>query len=163
MSEQMRGSDPSSHLSDTLVALTATKPLNLTALTAQIVAAHVGNNPVTPNQVSQLIRQVWTQLSDLGQPPEASLPVPAVPISKSVYADYLICLEDGKRMKMLRRHLTSFNLTPDAYRKKWGLPANYPMVAPNYAEVRSKLAKKSGLGRTKKPEVVRRRGRPRKA
>ena len=101
-----------------------------------------------------LIQQVYAALTTLGSAPAqaAERPEPAVPLKKSVFADYIVCLEDGKKLKMLKRHLmTSYNLTPDAYRERWGLPSNYPMVAPSYAERRSALAKSIGLGR--KPKV----------
>ncbi len=120
------------------------------ALTAQIVAAHLRNNHVAAEAVPALIKSVYGTLSKIGSPgPEAELTAPAFPIKKSVFPDYIICLEDGKKLKMLKRHLaTSYNMTPEEYRQKWGLPASYPMVAPNYAERRSALAKKIGLGRT---------------
>ncbi len=122
---------------------------NLLGLTAQIVSAHVANNTVEVDQLPAVIRDVYQALSHIGQ--ETAAPAeksqPAVPIRKSVFPDYIICLEDGKRLKMLKRHLaTSFNLTPEQYREKWGLDASYPMVAPNYAEKRSSLAKQIGLG-----------------
>ncbi|MBB3172230.1 putative transcriptional regulator [Endobacter medicaginis] len=123
---------------------------DLLALTAQIVSAHLSNNAIEPSRVTALITEVYQSLRSLGEPaPEpAPAPVPAVPIKKSVFPDYLICLEDGKKLKMLKRHLmTTYDLTPDAYRQKWGLPSDYPMVAPNYAAHRSSLARKIGLGR----------------
>ena len=117
--------------------------------TSKIVAAHVSNNSVPPGELSELITRVFHSLSRLGQP-ESAAPeqrAPAVPVKKSVFPDYLICLEDGKRMKMLKRHLrTSYNLTPEEYRLRWGLPDDYPMVAPNYTKQRSTLAKAIGLG-----------------
>ncbi|MGK9232208.1 MucR family transcriptional regulator [Inquilinus limosus] len=119
------------------------------ALTVQIVSAHVANNPVAPNDLPALIGQVYSALSALGKPvePVQVRPEPAVPIRKSVTPDYLVCLEDGKKLKMLKRHLQSaYNMTPDQYRERWGLPADYPMVAPNYASQRSALAKTIGLG-----------------
>jgi MucR family transcriptional regulator, transcriptional regulator of exopolysaccharide biosynthesis len=120
-------------------------------LTAQIVSAHVTKNAVPVEELPALIREVYKTLSTVG---EAPAPVealkPAVAITKSVFPDHIICLEDGKQMTMLKRHLmTEHNLTVDQYRAKWGLPANYPMVAPNYAETRSSLAKKMGLGRSR--------------
>ena len=118
-------------------------------LTADIVAAHVSNNSVAVNDLPQLIQNVHGALSALGSKPaepEAKLE-PKVPIRSSVKPDYLICLEDGKKLKMLKRHLmTHYNMTPDQYRSKWGLAADYPMVAPNYAEQRRNLAKSIGLG-----------------
>ncbi len=119
-------------------------------LTAQIVSAHVANNSVAQTDLPTLITQVFGALSGLGKVPEpaAARPEPAVPIRKSVTPDYLVCLEDGKKLKMLKRHLASaYNMTPEQYRKRWGLPADYPMVAPNYAQQRSSLAKSIGLGR----------------
>ncbi|MGK9170089.1 MucR family transcriptional regulator [Inquilinus limosus] len=122
---------------------------DLMNLTTQIVAAHVGNNTVAISDLPGLIEQVYRALNGLGTEPApvAEKPQPAVPIKKSVTPDYIICLEDGKQLKMLKRHLkTAYNMTPDEYRERWGLPADYPMVAPNYAKQRSKLAKQIGLG-----------------
>jgi len=122
----------------------------LLSLTAQIVSAHVANNDVSVERVPTMIRDVYKALTVVGdaQAPVAAEPAqPAVPIKKSVFPDYIVCLEDGKRLKMLKRHLsTSFKLTPAQYRAKWGLDPSYPMVAPNYAEKRSSLAKQIGLG-----------------
>ncbi len=117
-------------------------------LTAQIVSAHVSNNTVTSSSLPELIQQVFHALTTVGvEAPEPERPQPAVPVKKSVFSDYIVCLEDGKKLKMLKRHLqTSYNLTPNQYRERWGLPHDYPMVAPNYAEHRSVLAKKIGLG-----------------
>jgi predicted transcriptional regulator len=119
-------------------------------LTAQIVAAHVSNNPVPLAELSGLIENVHRTLAGLGRPVEAPVvarPEPAVSVKKSVTPEYLVCLEDGKKLKMLKRHLkTAYNMTPDQYRERWGLPPDYPMVAPAYAEHRSSLAKKIGLG-----------------
>lgn len=121
----------------------------LTGLTADIVAAFVSNNSVAVSDVPLLIANVHGALVGLGQKavePEAEL-VPAVSIRQSVKPDYIVCLEDGKKLKMLKRHLqTHYNMTPEQYRAKWGLPIDYPMVAPNYAEQRRDLAKKIGLG-----------------
>ena len=118
-------------------------------LTAQIVSAHLGNNNVASEALPALINSVYASLSGAGHVAvEPVRPEPAVPVKKSVFADYIICLEDGKKLKMLKRHLRStYNMTPDEYRAKWGLPADYPMVAPNYAQQRSAFAKKIGLGR----------------
>jgi predicted transcriptional regulator len=117
-------------------------------LTAQIVSAHVSNNPVTPDALPALIQEVYRSLSGVGkEPAQPDKPQPAVPAKKSVFPDHIICLEDGKKLKMLKRHLkTAYNLTPEQYRERWGLTADYPMVAPNYAKHRSSLAKKIGLG-----------------
>jgi predicted transcriptional regulator len=118
------------------------------ALTAEIVAAHVANNTVPVADLPQLIHDVHRALNGVGQQaPQVERPQPAVPIKKSITPEYLICLEDGKKLKMLKRHLkTAYNMTPEEYRERWGLAADYPMVAPNYAEHRSSLAKKIGLG-----------------
>jgi predicted transcriptional regulator len=129
----------------------AEKPVDsaILGLTAQIVSAHAANNELESSALPSVIRTVYDTLSRIGEAPAASVEraAPAVPIRKSVFPDYIICLEDGKRLKMLKRHLsTSYNMTPDQYREKWGLDASYPMVAPNYAERRSELAKQIGLG-----------------
>lgn len=120
----------------------------LITLTADIVAAHVSNNSVAISDLSVLINNVHAALSNLGNEQiEEEKPVPAVSIRTSVKPDFITCLEDGKKLKMLRRHLmTHYGMTPDDYRAKWGLPADYPMVAPNYAERRRVLAKEIGLG-----------------
>jgi predicted transcriptional regulator len=117
-------------------------------LTAQIVAAHVSNNAVAPDALPALIQDVYRTLAGVGKEPiQADKPQPAVPIKKSVFPDHIVCLEDGKKLKMLKRHLkTAYNMTPEQYRDRWGLPPDYPMVAPNYAQHRSSLAKKIGLG-----------------
>ena len=117
-------------------------------LTAEIVSAYVSNNSVAISDLAILINNVHAALSNLGEKPvEEEKPVPAVSIRASVKPDHIVCLEDGKKLKMLRRHLmTHYGMTPDDYRAKWGLPADYPMVAPNYAERRRALAKEIGLG-----------------
>lgn len=121
----------------------------LATLTADIVSAHVSNNSVATGDLPQLIQSVYTSLAGLGTAPvvpEEKLQ-PAVSVRASIKPDYIVCLEDGKKLKMLKRHLmTHYGLTPDDYRAKWGLPADYPMVAPNYAEQRRTLAKQIGLG-----------------
>jgi predicted transcriptional regulator len=118
--------------------------------TATIVAAYVSHNSVEVDALDPLIRSVYGALAGLSGTPVAPLredPRPAVAVKRSITADYLVCLEDGKRFKSLKRHLrTHYNLSPAEYREKWGLPHDYPMVAPSYAEARSKLAKKMGLG-----------------
>jgi predicted transcriptional regulator len=122
----------------------------LITLTSDIVAAHVSNNDVSVEDVPSLITSVFAALSSLGQEDtaEEAPPEPAVSIRSSVKKDHIVCLEDGKKMKMLKRHLmTDHGLTPDEYRARWNLPADYPMVAPDYAETRRELAKKIGLGR----------------
>ena len=117
-------------------------------LTAQIVSAHVSNNAIGADLLPGLIQDVYRTLAGVGKDqvaPEKQLP--AVPVRKSVFPDHIVCLEDGKKLKMLKRHLkTSYDMTPDEYREKWQLPPDYPMVAPNYAKHRSSLAKKIGLG-----------------
>jgi predicted transcriptional regulator len=121
----------------------------LLQLTAQIVSAHVSHNSVTAEMLPALIRDVYLSLSGTEAPVEEVVlpPEPAVNPKKSVFNDYIICLEDGKKLKMLRRHLKSaYNLTPEQYRERWGLAHDYPMVAPSYAKQRSNLAKKIGLG-----------------
>ncbi len=117
-------------------------------LTAEIVSAHVSNNSVPLSDLPGLIQEVYRTLSAVGtQPAQPERPQPAVPVKKSVTPDYLICLEDGKKLKMLKRHLkTAYNMSPEQYRERWALPPDYPMVAPNYAKHRSSLAKKIGLG-----------------
>lgn len=121
----------------------------LITLTADIVSAHVSNNSVAVSDLPSLISNVHNALAGLNSPqivPEEK-PVPAVSIRSSIKPDYIVCLEDGKKLKMLKRHLmTHYNMTPDDYRAKWNLPADYPMVAPNYAQQRRALAKKIGLG-----------------
>lgn len=126
-----------------------TKPGDLLALTTNIVSAHVANNSVALADLPRLIREVHETLVSVGSgaPHEKERPTPAIPIRRSVTPEYIICLEDGKKLKMLKRHLkTAYNMTPEEYRERWGLPADYPMVAPNYAKQRSKLAKEIGLG-----------------
>ena len=136
--------------------------------TTRIVAAHVANNPIAVTDVPGLISTVHQALATLGPEEAAPRPEPAVPIKQSVKPDYIVCLDDGKKLKMLKRHLrTAYNMTPDDYRKRWGLPSDYPMVAPNYAATRSKLAKKIGLGRkpgtkAKKPSKAMRPTKPKK-
>jgi predicted transcriptional regulator len=121
----------------------------LLTLAAQIVSAHVSHNAVSPEVLPAVIRSVYDTLSGL-EAPEPTAPHPAVPVNKSVFPDYIVCLEDGKKLKMLKRHLkTSYGITPDQYRESWGLPPTYPMTAPKYAAHRSVLAKSSGLGRSK--------------
>ena len=134
----------------------------LITLTSDIVAAHVSNNSVSVGDLPALISNVYGALAGLGQaaPVAEAPPEPAVSVRSSVKPDHIVCLEDGKKLKMLKRHLmTHYNLTPEQYRARWNLPADYPMVAPNYAEKRRELAKKIGLGR--RPGA--RRGRPAKA
>lgn len=120
-------------------------------LAAEVVAAYVANNPLPRHELPALIAAMKSAIEGLGRGPEGSEPQvvakpPAVPVRKSITPDYLICLEDGKKFKSLRRHLRLLGLTPEQYREKWNLPAIYPMVAPNYAAKRSALAKKIGLG-----------------
>ena len=128
----------------------------ITALTAEIVRAYVGHHTVASNDLPDLITTVGKELAGLSKAPaepEEEKPIPAVPIKRSVTPDHIVCLEDGKKLKMLKRHLkTRYDMTPDEYRRRWGLKDDYPMVAPSYAAQRSDLAKKIGLGR--KPEPV---------
>lgn len=125
----------------------------LITLTSDIVAAHVSNNSVAVSDLPLLIQNVYGALSGLRNvvaPPQPK-PEPAVSIRSSIKPDHIVCLEDGKKLKMLKRHLmTHYQMTPDEYRAKWGLPADYPMVAPNYADQRRALAKKIGLGTTRR-------------
>jgi predicted transcriptional regulator len=127
------------------------EPSELQALTATVVAAYVGHNPVPVTDLPALISSVQAAFRGLGEEkaaPQKTEQTPAVPIKKSVTPDYIVCLEDGKKLKMLKRHLkTVYDLTPDEYRVKWALPPDYPMVAPNYAKARSEMATKLGLGR----------------
>src|SRR6516162_4630756 len=125
------------------------KPTELLPMVSEIVAAQVANNKIAPAELPQLIQDVYAALArattgDTGPTPRGE---PAVPVKKSVTPDYIVCLEDGKKLKMLKRHLrTAYDMSPDEYRQRWGLPADYPLVAPNYAKTRSKLAKQIGLG-----------------
>jgi predicted transcriptional regulator len=128
-----------------------TPGVDLIELSTEIVSAYVSHNSVSPNDLTRLIAEVHAALRNLNGG-EAPAPVeelkPAVPVKKSIASDYIICLEDGKKFKSLKRHLrTHYNLSPEEYREKWGLPADYPMVAPSYSATRSKLAKDNGLGR----------------
>jgi len=145
----------------------------LLKMTAKVVASYFGNNSVPAAQISDIIKSVHGSLASLDGSSDASrgpAQKPAVPIRRSITPDFVICLEDGKKLKMLKRHLrTTYNLTPEEYRAKWGLPADYPMVAPNYAKQRSNFAKKIGLGRKPKAKTkakvatkAKTRGRPRK-
>ncbi len=121
----------------------------LLELTTEIVSSHVANNTVAVQDIPELIRQVYSTLATIDRGPGAlqDRPQPAVPIKRSITPDYVICLEDGRKLKMLKRHLrTAYNMTPEEYRERWGLAADYPMVAPNYALQRSNLAKTNGLG-----------------
>jgi predicted transcriptional regulator len=135
----------------------------LLRMAASIVAAYVANNPLPVNQISEVINTVFNSLRGIsggiaGSPTTEALK-PAVPIRKSITPEYLVCLEDGKKLKMLKRHLrAAYNLNPDEYRARWGLPPDYPMVAPNYAAQRSDFAKKIGLGRKLGQRPGRRRG-----
>ncbi len=123
------------------------QPNELLELTTEIVSAFVGNNSVTATEIPTLIQSVHSALAKIDKGDSAQeRPNPAVPIKRSVTKDYLICLEDGKKLKMLKRHLrTDHGVTPEEYRERWGLASDYPMTAPNYAEKRSKLAKKIGF------------------
>jgi predicted transcriptional regulator len=127
---------------------------NFIELTADIVSAYVSNNSVTAGEIPALISQVHSALlrvaTGLSEVPSEPLK-PAVPVKKSITPDFIVCLEDGKKFKSLKRHLrTQYNVTPEQYRDKWGLPPDYPMVAPNYAAARSQLAKEMGLGQQRR-------------
>jgi len=133
---------------------------DLLRMTTEVVSAYLGNNSVPASQISEVIGTVHSALKNLsagtGEPEPEPLR-PAVPIKKSVTPEYIICLEDGKQLKMLKRHLrTTYDMTPEEYRAKWGLPASYPMVAPNYARQRSEFAKKIGLGKVSAKPATRR-------
>ncbi len=131
-----------------------TETANLTELVADIVGAYVSNNPVATTDLPGLISQVHSALqraSGGAAEPKQETPEPAVSVRKSVAPDYIVCLEDGKKFKSLKRHLrTDHNLSPEEYRARWGLPRDYPMVAPNYAQARSDLAKQMGLGQQRR-------------
>lgn len=129
------------------------KSPELLELTAEIVSAHVANNLVAQADLPHLIQDVYRALSGLGAEQAADeKPKPAVPVKKSVTPDYIVCLEDGKQLKILKRYLkTQYGMTPKEYRERWGLPADYPMVAPNYTRQRSELAKRIGLGTKSRP------------
>jgi predicted transcriptional regulator len=133
---------------------------NLVELAADIVSAYVANNSVRPADLPELISSVHAALSTTGAQqtqPEAEPRTPAVPIKKSIGGDYIICLDDGKKFKSLKRHLrTKYGMTPEQYREKWGLPKDYPMVAPAYAQARSELAKSMGLGQQRKKSAGKR-------
>ncbi|QEO18753.1 MucR family transcriptional regulator [Acetobacter vaccinii] len=132
------------------ISLEAPVASSFHVLTTEIVAAYVSSNTTAADQVPGLIADVYKTLVslDADQAPEKDR-VPAVPVKKSVYPDYIVCLEDGKKLKMLKRHLKSaYDMTPEQYRERWGLPADYPMVAPSYAAQRSRLAQEIGLGRS---------------
>lgn len=129
------------------------RPTDILGMTSDIVAAYVGHNPLPGGELASLIKNVHTALNQLtgDATPMSGTSKPAVTVKKSVTPDYLVCLEDGRKLKMLKRYLRSrYKLTPDEYRRKWGLPPDYPMVASNYAERRSEFAKKIGLGRLPK-------------
>ena len=151
MNEENLGPEPDPVDEEDAAAPVAGGPSEAAVLrhTAKIVASFVSNNSVPGSELPALIRSVADAVTGIGAPDGAQESLkPAVPVKKSVTPEHIICLEDGKKLKMLKRHLkTAYNMTPDEYRQRWGLPANYPMVAPNYAKQRSRLAKKIGLGR----------------
>jgi predicted transcriptional regulator len=154
------------HLEESKMANSNPATPDKVSLSADIVSAYVSRNSVTPGGLPALIESVHGALSKLGTVeavPEPEALVPAVPIRKSVTPAFLICLDDGKRFKSLRRHLRSLGMTPDQYRTKWSLPKDYPMVAPDYAATRSALAKKMGLGQLRKDTSTRKSGRKPKA
>ncbi len=134
--------------------MSETGPKGFVDLTASIVSAYVSNNPTTASEIPALISQIHAALVRVSHSGAEAAPEPAKPavsVKKSMTSDYLVCLEDGKRFKSLKRHLrTQYNMSPEQYREKWGLPADYPMVAPNYAVARSQLAKKMGLGQQRR-------------
>ena len=137
-------------------------PEDVLRLAVDVIAAYVSNNRVSSGQVRDVIETVFGSMNSLGMATaeaRGDAQKPVVPVRRSVTPDYIVCLEDGKKLKMLKRHLrTAFGMTPAEYRTKWNLPADYPMVAPNYAKQRSELAKKIGLGRKPGKKVKRRRG-----
>lgn len=141
-------------MSDSLVG----RPDDLLKFASDIVAAYVSNNPIPVSEIPHMIKSIHSTLGGLssGIPGDvATTQKPAVPVKKSITPEYVICLEDGKKLKMLKRHLMStYNMTPDQYRAKWSLPSDYPMVAPKYARTRSELAKKIGLGRPVAPQAA---------
>ena len=157
--------------------MSVAEPFNPNELTADIVGAFVANNALRIADLPSLIQSVHAALAQLASGPVIAAPLmekkePAVSIRKSITPDFLVCLDDGKKFKSLRRHLSTLGMTPDQYRAKWSLPADYPMVAPNYAAQRSELAKRSGLGQMRKNAAPRqkaataaptKRGRPAKA
>src|SRR5213593_4609411 len=136
--------------------MTDSTSANYIELAADIVSAYVSNNPVPPSELSSLIQEVHTALLRVSSgaaiaPVSPESPRPAIAVKKSLNNDYIICLEDGKKFKSLKRHLrTQYNMSPEEYREKWGLPPDYPMVAPNYAAARSQLAKQMGLGQQRR-------------
>lgn len=138
------------------------RPDELLKLSTQIVSAYVSNNPVPVGDLPGMIKSIHATLGGLAGSNAVDVQTsqkPAVPVKKSIHPEYIVCLEDGKKLKMLKRYLRSrYGLSPDDYRAKWGLPADYPMVAPNYAAQRSEFAKKIGLGRTASSKKGRRRG-----
>lgn len=125
--------------------------LDVLRMTVDIIAAYISRNPLEASQIPDAIHRVFDTLAGVSASPavgKAAPRAPAVPVRRSVMADYIVCLEDGRKLKMLKRHLkTAYNLTPDEYRSRWNLPSDYPMVAPSYAQRRSDFAKKIGLGR----------------
>jgi predicted transcriptional regulator len=136
--------------------MTEATSANYIELAADIVSAYVSNNPVPANELASLIQEVHSALlrvtsGSAAAPVSSEAPKPAIAVKKSLNSDYIICLEDGKKFKSLKRHLrTQYNMSPEEYREKWGLPPDYPMVAPNYAKARSNLAKQMGLGQQRK-------------
>jgi predicted transcriptional regulator len=128
----------------------------LVKMTAEIVSAYVAYNPVPVTEIPRLIKLVGAQIASLESEvteSEKVKPTPVVPIRRSVHGDYIVCLEDGKRLKLLKRYLkVHYNMTPEEYRERWNLPASYPMVAPNYARLRAEMAQRIGLGRATQPQ-----------
>ena len=138
---------------------------DLLRMTSEVAAAYASHNSLSAAQLPEVIRTIHATLAGLQAGAGSAEPLtPAVPIKKSVHDDYIVCLEDGKKLKMLKRHLkTAYNMSPEAYRERWGLAADYPMVAPNYAKARSDLAKRMGLGRKAGAAPAKKRGRKRTA
>ncbi|MEQ9150902.1 MAG: MucR family transcriptional regulator [Parvibaculum sp.] len=145
--------------------MTEESPANLLAATVTLAIAYFSRNSVPSEQISQILTDIHGSLAGLGQTSAELEPLkPAVSIRRSITPDYIVCLEDGKQLKMLKRHLrTTYDMTPEQYRSKWGLPTDYPMVAPNYAKSRSEFAKKIGLGRKAAQPAPRRSPRTKKA
>ena len=141
----------------TETSATEVKREDLLGYTSEITSAHVSNNTVALSDLPGLIEQIYKTLAMIGgvDGGASDRPTPAVPIKKSITPDFIVCLEDGKKLKMLKRHLkTAYNMSPEEYRERWGLSPDYPMVAPNYAKQRSRLAKEIGLGTRSRRRAV---------
>jgi predicted transcriptional regulator len=141
----------------TETSATEVKREDLLGYTSEITSAHVSNNTVALSDLPGLIEQIYKTLAMIGgvDGGASDRPTPAVPVKKSITPDFIVCLEDGKKLKMLKRHLkTAYNMSPEEYRERWGLSPDYPMVAPNYAKQRSRLAKEIGLGTRSRRRAV---------